>query len=81
MCVLQVTVLQTLADEKCLHLMPPLKLAILGHAAYSSSNSNIAPKQCDEPGLQQIRQIMHELHQSGALKKCQDTNSMVKDLQ
>ncbi|KAA6423692.1 MAG: hypothetical protein FRX49_06263 [Trebouxia sp. A1-2] len=81
-CEVQVIVLQTLADEKCLHLMPPLELALLDKAAYhrQSSGDSLVSRQHIKFSQQRLQHILEELQQAGMLEKCHATQSLIKDL-
>ena len=79
---MQVIVLQTLADEKCLHLMPPLELAVLDKVAYHrpSTGDNLVSGQHSKSSQQRLQHILEELQQAGMLEKCHATQSLIKDL-
>ena len=85
---LQVTVLQTLADERCLHLMPPLALAVLPPTAYSPGDvaaTAVMGRQQRQQHSQlkdhvQLHAILQELQQGDLLDRCHASNSLVKDL-
>ena len=87
---LQVTVLQTLADERCLHLMPPLAVAVLPPTAYSIGHGEPAAKQSHQQQQQQqqadakdhdqLLTVLQELQQGSLLDRCHASNSLVKDL-
>ncbi len=79
---MQVAVLQTLADEKCLHLMPSLNLAILDQTAYTGQSTiqGQMSRQQAQSGHQNLQQVLKELHHSSLLEKCHVTGSLVKDL-
>lgn len=79
---MQVIVLQTLADEKCLHLMPPLDLALLDKAAYhrQSTRDNLVSGQHTKSSHQRLQHTLEELQQAGMLEKCHATQSLIKDL-
>ena len=79
---MQVIVLQTLADEKCLHLMPPLELALLDKAAYhrQSTGDSLVSGQHTKFSQQKLQHILQELQQAGMLEKCHATQSLIKDL-
>ena len=79
---MQVSVLQTLADEKCLHLMPPMDLAILKPSAYRRGltvEEHISTQHA-ESSHQKLQHILHEIQQSSLLDKCRATGSLIKDL-
>lgn len=79
---MQVSVLQTLADEKCLHLMPPLELAVLDRAAYhrQSTGDSLGSGQHTQFSEQRLQHILEELQQAGMLERCHATQSLIKDL-
>lgn len=85
-CALQVTVLQTLADERCLHLMPPMAVAILPPTAYSTFHAAPAaakhnPRhQTDAKDRDQLQTVLQELQQGSLLDRCYASHSLVKDL-
>ncbi len=79
---MQVSALQTLADEKCLHLMPPLELAVLDKAAYhrQSTGDSLVSGQHIKFSQQRLQHILEELQQAGMLDKCHATQSLIKHL-
>ena len=86
---LQVTVLQTLADERCLHLMPPMTVAVLPPTAYSTfrgapaaakHNHQLQQHQTDANDRDQLQAVLQELQQGSLLDRCHASNSLVKDL-
>ena len=83
---MQATVLQVLADEKCLHLMPPLSLSILDASAYSKpavAGTNGPERDSNsksKPDEHQAQHVLQELRQAGLLDKCYQTDSLIKDL-
>ncbi len=79
---MQVIVLQTLADEKCLHLMSPLELAVPDKAAYhrQSTGDNLVSGQHTKFSQQRLQHILEELQQAGMLEKCHATQSLIKNL-
>lgn len=74
--------LQVLADERCLHLMPPMDLSISGETAYAKPQLGSADGGDQPPrsARQQLRHMLRELRQTGAVDKCHKTSSLVKDL-
>ena len=74
--------LQTLADERCLHLMPPLSLAVLEPTAYQRPSTSQEPpcKPHMNTDLAGLQRMLHEFQQSSLLAKCHATSSLVKDL-
>lgn len=86
---LQVTVLQTLADERCLHLMPPLAVAVLPATAYSLINATPTAvmqqhqqqqHQAEAKDRAQLQKVLQELRQGNLLDRCHASNSLIKDL-
>lgn len=68
MCV-QVTVLEILAEEGALHLLPPLHRAPGGTAAYIGPERPMA-----------VTRLLGNLLEDGSLQKAEESNSMVHDL-
>lgn len=84
---LQVTVLQTLADERCMHLMPPLAVAVLPPTAYTTGDSAPAAlkqshqqHQAGAKDCHQLQIVLQELQHGSLLDRCHASNSMIKDL-
>lgn len=71
---LQVSVLQTLADERCLHLMPPLEVAVPNSTAFCSGD---IVQQRESKAQDQLQKLLHELHQGSLLVRCYASNSLV----
>lgn len=74
--------LQTLADERCLHLMPPFSLAVLEQTAYQRPSTSQEPscKPNMNTDLTGLQRMLQEFQQSSLLAKCYATGSLVKDL-
>ena len=79
---MQVIVLQTLADERCLHLMPPLTAAVLPSRLYATNSTDSGrPMQQHQPQAQkQLQSVLRQLAHGDLLGKARASNSLVVHL-